>query len=454
LARGIIALALVVAMHIHAEPPNIVLIMADDVGIEGLGCYGGESYKTPHLDQLAATGMRYTHAYSTPLCTPTRLSIMTGKYNHRNWQYFGILPKTEKTFGHLMTGLGYRTLLVGKWQLTSYDPPDFPNAAKRRGTGTHPKDAGFHEYHLFHAEHTEDKGSRYANPTYMQNGVLETKNGEYGEDINVDVLLNFMKRNKDEKIFAYYPMALPHGPFVPTPNSTTWKDPARRLDVSTDYFKDMVEYIDTLIGRIVGGLTELGLRENTAIIFYSDNGTHKKITARLNGEEVKGGKGAPTQTGVRVPLIVNWPAQVKASVTDQLVDPSDFLPTLAELAGGKLSEDWRSDGVSFAPGILGKGAPVRSWSFCWYDPRPGWDKDQFSRHIFALDHSRKLFSDGRLYDVEGLGMKEDLILPADYSAADRAAKAKLQAVIDRMMAGAMSKYAKTEVDGFGNPVKK
>ena len=118
------------------RPKNIVLIMADDLGIEGLGCYGGKDYETPVLDGLAESGVRFTHAYSQPLCTPTRIQIMTGKYNHRNWRFFGILPKGEKTIGHLMSGFGFKTCIAGKWQLTSYDPPDFPGAAKRRGTGT------------------------------------------------------------------------------------------------------------------------------------------------------------------------------------------------------------------------------------------------------------------------------------------------------------------------------
>ncbi|MDB4702896.1 sulfatase-like hydrolase/transferase, partial [Akkermansiaceae bacterium] len=107
-------------------PKKIVLIMADDIGLEGLGCYGGSDYKTPRLDQLAAEGLRFTHAYSQPLCSPTRLEIMTGRENHRNWTCFGILPPEERTFGHLMQSFGYRTCISGKWQLQSYDPPDFP----------------------------------------------------------------------------------------------------------------------------------------------------------------------------------------------------------------------------------------------------------------------------------------------------------------------------------------
>ncbi len=151
-----------------SHPPDIILILADDVGIEGFGCYGGVSYKTPHLDLLAAHGVRFTRAYSQPLCTPTRVQLMTGKYNHRNWRAFGILDPNERTFGHALSEAGYATAIFGKWQLYSYDPPDFPGAASRRGTGLHPKDAGFGEYALYHALHTEDKGSRYANPTMLE----------------------------------------------------------------------------------------------------------------------------------------------------------------------------------------------------------------------------------------------------------------------------------------------
>ncbi len=146
--------------------------MADDVGIEGFGCYGGTSYKTPHIDALAAGGLRFTHAYSQPLCTPTRVQIMTGKYNHRNWMYFGILDPNERTFGHRMQEAGFKTCISGKWQLQSYDPPDFPNAQCCRGKGMKVTEAGFDEHCLFHSRHTEDKSSRYADPTVFCNGKL------------------------------------------------------------------------------------------------------------------------------------------------------------------------------------------------------------------------------------------------------------------------------------------
>ena len=431
-----------------------MLIMADDLGIEGLGCYGGTSYSTPRLDRMAANGLRFTHAYSQPLCTPTRLEIMTGKSNQRNWLYFGTLPKGERTFGHLMQGFGYKTCIPGKWQLTSYDPPDYPGAATRRGTGTHPRDAGFDEWSLHHANHTEDKGSRYATPTFERNGELHRDVADaYGEDLNVDFLLDYMKRHRDDPMFIYYPMSLPHWPMTPTPDSAIWKDPARRLDESTDYFPDMVAYMDKLIGRILDGVAELGLAEDTLILFYSDNGTDRRITSQFRGEPIPGGKGEPTQNGVRVPLIAQWQGHLEPGVCDDLIDPCDFVPTLAALAGKSFPGDWITDGVSFAPQLIGTQPSPRDWCFFWYDPRPGWDKEKFSRHIFALDHRHKLFSDGRLYQIEGEGFKEKLLDANSLDEDAIAAKAKLQDVINAQLAVPLSETARHEVDAFGNPVK-
>ena len=438
-----------------APKPNIILIMADDIGIEGIGCYGGESYKTPHIDKLATNGLRFTHAYSQPLCTPTRVQIMTGKYNHRNWTYFGILDPNERTFGHLLKDAGYRTCISGKWQLQSYDPPDFPNSEKRRGLGMKVTDAGFEEHCLFHSWETEDKGSRYANPTYFKNGKLhKQENGKYGPDISVDFLLDFLKRHKEEPNFIYYPMALPHWPMVPTPDSKVWKDPSLRLDEELHYFKDMVEYMDKLIGRIVKGVDDLGLSENTLILFYSDNGTHLKITSRMNGKDILGGKATTRQTGIRVPLIASWPGTIPKNKTNSdLIDASDFVPTLAELSGAKISDCWHLDGQSFAPQLLGRSTTPRDWCFFWYDPRPGWDKSRFNRHIFALDHNYKLFSDGRFYDIKGNGVRQVQLDINQLSNEAEKSRKKLESAIHQMMQPPISAAAQRLVDGYGNPVE-
>lgn len=437
-----------------ADRPNILLVMADDIGIDGLGCYGSESYQTPNLDRLAEGGVRFTHAYSQPLCTPTRVQLMTGKYNHRNWTSFGILDPAEKTFGHLLRGAGYRTAMAGKWQLQSYDPPDFPNAERRRGTGMKVAEAGFEEWSLFHSWHTEDKGSRYADPSFDRNAeIVGPVEGGYGPDTSVAFLLDFFERHRDEPVFAYFAMALPHWPMVPTPDSEAWRDPSRRLEESTGFFPDMVSYMDKAVGQLVDGLEELGLREDTIVVFYSDNGTDRRITSRFRGGDVVGGKASPLQTGIRVPLIVNRPGMIAAGqVRDDLVDASDFLPTLAELAGTGIPEDWFHDGVSFAPALFGEKGHARETAFFWYDPRPGWDKEAYSRHIFALDRRYKLFSDGRFFDISGTGFREEALDPANLSPEAEEAKARLERVIADTMTPPISPAARVEVDAFGDPL--
>merc|ERR1712096_220554 len=152
-------------------------------------------------------GTRFTHAYTLPLCTPTRVQIMTGKYNFRNWKSFGILDPNEKTFGHYMQYAGYKTCITGKWQLWSYNPPNFE--PEWRGQGMLPENAGFDEYFLWHAGHTEDKGSRYAGPVILDNnGLRQDTEGKYGPDLYTEYLLDFAKRHQDQPFFIYYPMAL------------------------------------------------------------------------------------------------------------------------------------------------------------------------------------------------------------------------------------------------------
>ncbi|WP_182865505.1 sulfatase-like hydrolase/transferase [Rhodopirellula sp. JC639] len=435
------------------KQPDIILVMADDVGIEGLGCYGGVSYRTPNLDQMASAGVRFTHAYSQPLCTPTRVELMTGKDNHRNWTYFGILDPRERTFGHAMTDAGYATAIFGKWQLQSYDPPDLPGAEQRRGKGMHPKDAGFDQYALFHALHTEDKGSRYANPTMLEGtrgseGTLKTYDGRYGEDVWVEKILAFLDQQTDKPRFVYYPMALPHWPFVPTPNSADW-DPGKPQEEHLRYASDMIEYMDTTMGNLMRGLRQRNLDRETIVIFYSDNGTHLKVTSKMSdGRSIPGGKAMPTQTGIHVPLIVHCPGRYNPAVADGIVEASDFYPTLLELTGAEKQSGKHTDGISFVPQLTGRPTPRREAAFFWYDPRPGWDKEKFSRHVFALNKTHKLFRDGRLFRIGELPLEETFV--QQETEHDRAARAELQAVIDRAMEGVSEPPL---VDSHGNPLE-
>ncbi|MFO0946484.1 MAG: sulfatase-like hydrolase/transferase [Planctomycetota bacterium] len=201
------------------ERPNVVVIMADDLGFETIGANGGTSYRTPVLDSLAAKGTRFTNCYVQPLCTPTRVQLLTGAYNVRNYVMFGEMDPKLKTFGNLFRDAGYVTGIAGKWQL---------------GRDVNlPKTYGFDEYWLW--QHLR-RPPRYANPGLEINGVeKDFENGEYGPDLVEAYAEEFISRHKGKPFFLYYPMMLTHSPFQPTPDSPDWnpknmgkKSPTRR----------------------------------------------------------------------------------------------------------------------------------------------------------------------------------------------------------------------------------
>jgi arylsulfatase A-like enzyme len=403
--------------------------MADDLGYECLSCYGSTSYRTPNLDRLAQTGVRFTHAYAQPLCTPTRTQLMTGKYLYRNWKAFGILDPKEKTFGHYMKAGGYRTAIAGKWQFWSYNPPDF--WPQWRAKGMLAKDAGFDEWCLWHTGHTEDKGSRYGDPTYELNGKLhQNRKDEYGPDVDADFLLRFIESNRNKPWFCYYPMALTHGPFTATPKSANWN--TARLKSDRAQFKDMVEYMDGIVGRMMDRLDASGQRDNTLVLFYSDNGTDRSIRSRLGDRWIQGGKGLPTDAGTRVPMIANWRGTTpEGRVNADLIDSTDFLPTIAAAGAVKPPRNTVFDGVSFLPQLLGQLGTPRQWQFCHFDPLPGDGKLGYSLIRYARTQRYKLYEDGRFYDVPADELEKRNIPPGE--GGEEAAKARMMLwdVLDR-----------------------
>jgi len=418
----------------QSKQPNVILIMADDLGFEAVECYGGTSYKTPNLDQLAATGVKFNQAYAQPLCTNSRVKLMTGKYNFRNWSAFGILDPEQKTFGHLMQEAGYATCIVGKWQLQSYDPVNYPGSEYRRDTGMKVDRAGFDEYCLWHTGHTEDKGSRYADPVILQNGAfLNGTQGKYGPDIFADYLNEFVNRQHEKPFFVYYPMALTHDPFSPTPSSKVWADPERRFDNDTTYFKDMVEYTDKIVGNIIQNLEEQGIREETLVLFYADNGTHQKIYSSMGKEIVQGGKGLTIETGIRVPLIANWPGHIQEGTeTNELIDAIDFLPTILDVGGTVVPDNFLADGESFLPVMQGNPVHRKDWIYMSFNPKPGYDKDQFAPAEFVMNSQYKLYGDGRFYHTENDGMEEHPIAEAEHNPKLKTIKDKFQVILDSL----------------------
>ncbi|MCC5938237.1 MAG: sulfatase-like hydrolase/transferase [Lunatimonas sp.] len=375
--------------------PNIILIMADDMGYECLGSYGSAAYHTPNLDRMAEDGVRFEHCYSQPLCTPSRVKIMTGKYNFRNYMAFGYLDPEEKTFGNLLQDAGYSTCVAGKWQLNGISGGKLPGWDDT----SRPHHFGFDEYCLWQLHNTRAEGERYADPLLVRNGqALPRDANGYGSKVISDFILDFIDRKKDRPFFVYYPMNLVHDPFVPTPDSRDWADPDKRHLQDTSYFKDMVAYTDKIIGKIMDKLEETGVADNTLVIFTGDNGTHVNIYSKMkDGRVIKGDKGNMTDGGTRVPLIAYWKGHsLSGVVNSDLVDFSDFLPTLAEAAGIALTDLQQLDGRSFLPQVLGKPANPKSHIYMYYNPKWG----RFSNGVFVRNQRYKLYDDGRFFDIE------------------------------------------------------
>ncbi len=352
-AAGVGAAALALPGHLAAavtvDKPNIIFIMVDDLGKEWVSCYGAENIKTPNVDALAAGGMRFTNAYSMPQCTPTRVTLLTGQYPWRTgWVNHWDVPRWgvgyfdwqhHTTFARILKEAGYATAAAGKWQINDFRVT--PDAMKKHG---------FDDWCMWtgYEAGVKASGNRYADPYINTPAGSKTYKGKFGPDVYTDFLIDFMTRHKAEPMLLYFPMALTHGPLVPTPDEP-------KVTAPLDRHKAMVRYTDKLVGRLVKALDDLKIRERTIVIFTTDNGTGGRITGTRSGRKVKGGKGKESEVGTCEPFIVNCPGLVpKGVVTDALTDFTDMLPTFAELAGAKPPKDAPVDGKSIAPLILGK----------------------------------------------------------------------------------------------------
>ncbi|MBB3955652.1 sulfatase-like hydrolase/transferase [Novosphingobium sediminicola] len=399
----------------RAGSPNVIFILADDIGIEAFNAYGGEYY-TPNIDRLAKEGVRFTQAHATPLCSPSRVRLMTGMESHRNYEAFGYLAPGQFTFANMMKASGYATGIVGKWQLMG-------NGFDGR-VGITPEQAGFDESYLWQLKALDAKGSRYWGPTRVGNGRTKISEEGFGPDFDSQYALDFISRHKDQPFFLYYPMVLVHNPFVPTPDSMSAQGAKTR-------FAAMVTYMDKLVGALMDRLKAEGLDENTVVIFSGDNGTNRQITSTRAGFAVRGGKGTPTLSGTHVPMIIRAPGKLPAGVTrDGLFDFADIMPTIAEASGAQAPTG--IDGVSQWAVAKGEKASARGWIFQHYAPQ--WVFDP-ARYVF--DARYKLYGDGRFVALDDMAGSETP-MPAPKGEAV-ARKASLQKVLDSIKDGALSK---------------
>ena len=351
-----------------AVKPNIILILADDLSAKELGCYEGKEIKTPALDELAQNGIMFKTAWASPVCGPSRALLLTGKYPcHTGYYNHSVGPGASREIfgknlliGQAMQKAGYATAMYGKLH-----------------DGGNPKDHGIDEYsytHPWNGYNGTDQGCReiggplydvqwYWHPGIVANGRgIQTGPEDFGPDLEVDLMRDFIRRHRSEPFFVYWPTFLPHMMYSPEKKwhftdvpelDASGKKTGRKVLGS---LKTNVEYLDHLVHKITAHLDVLGIRENTIIMFCADNGSPGYGKDRLESE-----------VAIRVPFIVNAPGLVeKVGATDVLIDFTDILPTAMDLAGLKPSEGTTVDGRSFAPLLVGSQFEPREWIFCEY----------------------------------------------------------------------------------------
>jgi arylsulfatase A len=355
-----------------AGKPNIIFILADDLGLDGVGCYGADRYKTqtPNIDGLAKTGTRFEACYAAPLCGPSRCLLMTGRYAFRtggltnmSWRQGGpgARSRDEYPIARLLKENGYATCQTGKW----------------RQVGETPRDWGFDEYCT-----DGTAGGWYWRKNYIKNGQTVTSEKEvYCPDIVHNFAIDFIRRNKEKPFFVYYAQHLVHLPMERTPDSKPGVTDEKAL------YADNLAYMDKQVGLVVQELERLKLREKTLILFSGDNGTAAKFPTTVAGRAISGHKGQMLEGGSRVPLVANWKGTTpEGRVLKDLIDFSDMHATFAEVAGAPVPGNLSFDGQSFAPQLRGQPGKPREWVYVqlgarWYVRSPGW----------KLTHSGELF---------------------------------------------------------------
>ena len=349
-----------------ARPPNIVLVMTDDQGYGDFGFTGNPVIETPHLDALAAQSAQVERFYVSPVCTPTRASLMTGRYNYRTRAidtYIGraMMEPDEVTIAEMLRDAGYATGIFGKWHLGDNYPmramdQGFEESLVHRGGGIgQPSDPPGGE-------------GKYTDAVLFRNGQREETTG-YCTDVYFDAAFDFMERAASEgrPFFAYVPTNAPHGPFHDVPED--WLDFYRQVDLSavlpdpeqaSDEVLDrlarsyaMISNIDDNVGRLIARLDEMGLAENTLLVFLDDNGPDRdRYNAGLRGR-----KGSTLEGGIRSPLLVRWPGRLPAGgkPVDRIAAHIDIAPTLLDAAGVEPPAGLHLDGRSLLGLLTGNG---------------------------------------------------------------------------------------------------
>lgn len=342
--------------------PNIVLILADDMGWGDIGCFGNPDVQTPHLDALAAGGVRLTQCYSgSPVCAPSRAALMTGRYPHRTGAIDTLegrgldrLALREVTVADVLKGLGYATGLIGKWHLGALDPRYHPNAR------------GFDEFAGFRGGWSD-----YWQWRLDYNGAFQKADGRYLTDVFTEEAVGFIQRHGNEPFFLHVTYNAPHFPLqAPEEDEAPFREMGRFSDAVCTIHA-MNRRMDEGVGRILDELDRCGVAGNTIVIFASDNGPQFGETDRWNGE-FNGSKGLALEGGIRVPAIVSWPDGLEGGRRiGRVVHFADLLPTIASVTGARLPDDRAIDGRDALPVLRGESASregPRFWQWNRYSP--------------------------------------------------------------------------------------
>lgn len=341
--------------------PNIIYIMADDLGYGDLGCYGQQKIKTPEIDKLAVRGMRFTAHYAgTAVCAPTRCSLMTGLHtghcyiraNSPGYPGQVPLPAESETLAKMLKRAGYTTACIGKWGLGN------------PGTSGDVNSQGFD---LFFGYHEQVHAHNYY-PSYLfRNSTrIELDGKSYSHDLMTAEALKFIDDNQKKPFFLYLPYCIPHASFqVPELGEYEQKDWTKKQKAEAA----MITRLDRDVGRLTRRIEKLGLTSNTLLIFTSDHGTHgaRGLANFFNSSgKLRGVKRSMYEGGLRVPMIACWPGQVPAGVeSDHISAFWDILPTFADLSGGKPSA--KHDGISMLPSLLGHAKKQKQHEYLYWE---------------------------------------------------------------------------------------
>lgn len=373
--------------------PNVVIILADDQAWGDLSLNGNKNLQTPNIDKMASEGVRFTNFYVCSVCSPTRAQLLTGRYAVRGGVYSTSaggerLDLDEITIADIFKKAGYATAAYGKW----HNGMQYPY---------HPNGRGFDDFYGFCAGHWGE----YFSPMLEHNGALVKGNGYVTDDFTNHGLA-FMKENKDKPFFLYLPYNTPHAPMqVPDKWWNNFKDKdLKMLGIKPDqedipYTKTalaMSENIDWNVGRVLKMIKDLGIEENTIVLYFSDNGPNNW---RWNGG-MKGKKGTVDEGGVRLPLIIKWPEKIiSGKKVDQISGAIDLLPTLADLAGIDYHTNKPLDGISLKPLLV--------------EENPQWQGryiySYWNRKLSVRSQRYRLDKEGKLFDIEkDRGQTKDL----------------------------------------------